>query len=315
MVSHILLIILAFAVFLTQIVLSRLSDSLLTLADSAHTLSLIIALCPNIILSYSKSLSPHVKARLPTLFSLLSPLLLSSLCLALTLGSLGHLVHPHHSHRPALIFVAGVLGLLFNVTYLAITGALQGLCLTTLHHQQPRWRLVMCLLCSLAPSSLLLASSLLLHLFTHPTVHYLDPALSLASIAIMVASVYSDIVQNGCVLLQAVPDSANIQSLKTDLDALCGHNGHHELHMWALSNDHGVASLHVHCSGVEAYKNILSQARVLFKRHGIRELTVQPEFGIPGPCSLACGPACIHYSCCDPNPSTSKDLVLANVCA
>lgn len=171
------------------------------------------------------------------------------------------------------------------------------------------------MLCSLAPSSLLLGSSLLLHLFTHPTVHYLDPALSLASIAIMVASGYSDIVQNGLVLLQALPVSANIQSLKMDLDALCGHNGHHELHMWALSGDHGVASLHVHCSGVEAYKNILSQARVLLKRHGIRELTVQPEFGTPGPCSLACGPACAHHSCCDSRPFTSNDLVLANVCA
>ncbi|XP_073455144.1 uncharacterized protein [Aquarana catesbeiana] len=318
MVSHILLIVVAFAVFLTQIVLSRLSDSLLTLADSAHTLSLIVALCPNIILSHSSclsSLSSHAKARLPTLFSFLSPLLLSSLCLALTLGSLGHLVHPHHSHQPTLIFVAGVLGLLFNVTYLAVTGALQGLCLSTLlHQQQPRWCQVLCLLCSLAPSSLLLASSLLLHLFTHPTVHYLDPALSLASIAIMVASVYSDIVHNGRVLLQAIPASANIQSLKMDLDALCGHNGHHELHMWALSSDHGVASLHVHCPGMEAYKTILSQARVLFKHHGIRELTVQPEFGIPGTCSLACEPVCARYSCCDPTPSTSNDLVLANVC-
>lgn len=190
-----------------------------------------------------------------------------------------------------------------------------GLCLSTLHQQQPRWRLVLFLLCSLAPSSLLLASSLLLHLFTHPTVHYLDPALSLASITIMVASVYSDIVQNGFVLLQAIPTSANIQSLKMDLDALCGHNGHHELHMWALSADHGVASLHVHCSGLEAYKNVLSQAKVLFKRHGIRELTVQPEFGNPGTCSLACGPPCTHYSCCDSTPSTSNDLVLTNVCA
>lgn len=126
MVSHILLIVVAFAVFLTQIVLSRLSDSLLTLVDSAHTLSLIVALCPTIILSHSSSLSSHAQARLPTLFSFLSPLLLSSLCLALTLGSLGHLVHPHHSHQPTLIFVAGVLGLLFNVTYLAVTGALQG---------------------------------------------------------------------------------------------------------------------------------------------------------------------------------------------
>ncbi|KAM9326962.1 uncharacterized protein PAF06_003205 [Gastrophryne carolinensis] len=315
MLSHILLTTLALAVFLTQIVLSRLSDSLLTLADSAHTLSLIIALCPNLILTHLSSLSSHVMTRLPALFSLLSPLLLSSLCLALSLGSLGHLVHPHHSHQPALIFVAGVLGLLFNVTYLAVTGAFHGLCLSTEHQQQPIWRLILCLLCSLAPSSLLLASSLLLHLFSHPAVHYLDPAFSLVSIAIMVISAYPDIVQHGFILLQAIPPSLNLQSLKAELDTICGHNGHHELHVWELSKDHGVASLHVQCSGVEAYKDILSQARVLFKRHGIRDVTIQPEFRSPGPCALDCGPVCARFSCCDSTYSTSNALVLANACA
>ncbi|XP_063793668.1 probable zinc transporter protein DDB_G0282067 [Pseudophryne corroboree] len=314
MVSHILLSAVAFAVVLTQIIMSRLSDSLLTLADSAHTLSLLIALCPELILSYSSSLPAHAQARLPTLFSLLSPLLLSSLCLSLTLGSLGHLVHPHHSHRPALILVAGVLGLLFNVIYMAVTGAFQGLCLARVQLQKQRWRLVLRMLCSLAPSSLLLTSSLLLHLFSHPAVHYLDPALSLVSITIMVASVYSDIVQNGRVLLQAVPTSTELQSVKMDLDTLCGHEGYHELHMWALAPGHGVASLHIHCSGLEAYKNIVSQARILFKHHGIRELTIQPEFGIPGPCALACGPSCVHHSCCKSTHSISNDLILANMC-
>ncbi|XP_075690538.1 calcium/manganese antiporter SLC30A10-like [Rhinoderma darwinii] len=315
MVSRALLFAVSFAVFLTQIVLSRLSDSLLTLADSAHTFSLVIALCPSLILTHLPSLPPHAKARLPTLFSLLSPLFLSSLCLSLTLGSLGHLVNPHHSHRPALVFVAGVLGLLFNVIYMAVTGAFQGLCLSGLQQYQPRWYLVLRLLCSLAPSSLLLASSLLLHLFSHPAVHYLDPALSLVSIAIMIASVYSDIVQNGCILLEAVPPSVKLQSLKLDLDSLCGHNGHHELHIWALAPDHGVASLHVNCSGMEEFKTILGQAKNLFKRHGIRELTIQPEFGSPGLCALACAPPCAHRSCCDSPHTINDDLVLANVCA
>ncbi|KAG9478133.1 calcium/manganese antiporter SLC30A10-like [Eleutherodactylus coqui] len=314
MVSHTLLLAISFAVFLTQIILSRLSDSLLTLADSAHTISLVIALCPSVILAHLPSLPPHAKARLPTFFSLLSPLFLSSLCLSLTLGSLGHLVHPHHAHRPALIFVAGVLGLLFNVIYMAVTGAFQGLCLSGLQEYQLRWYLVLRMFCSLAPSSLLLASSVMLHLLSHPAVHYLDPALSLVSIAIMVAAVYSDIVQNGCILLQAVPPSAKLQSLKVDLDSLCSHNGHHELHLWALSPDHGVASLHVHCSGMEEYKTILGQARILFKRHGIRELTIQPEFGSPGMCALACGPVCAHHSCCSSPHTLSNDLVLVNVC-
>ncbi|XP_053328743.1 uncharacterized protein LOC128502831 isoform X2 [Spea bombifrons] len=314
MVSQTLLLALSLSVLLTQLVLSRLSDSLLTLSDSAHTLYLVIGLCPHFILSRSSSLPQYARVRLPTLFSLLAPLFLSSLGLSLTLGSLGRIVRPHSLHRPVLILVAGALGLVFKVVYMGITGTWKGLRVAGVQPRQSRWPPILLVLASFTPSVLLLASGLFLHLFSHPSLHYMDPALCLASITVMVASVYSTIVQNAYLLLQAVPPCADVLTLKHDLDTLCGPKGHHELHVWALAPGHAVATLHISCTGPEAYKDFLNQARPIFGRHGVDDVTIQPEFGSPGRCCMACGPACAKHLCCISWEPETKGLILENAC-
>ncbi|KAE8584949.1 hypothetical protein XENTR_v10021169 [Xenopus tropicalis] len=314
MLSAMLLLPFALSVLLAQLILSRFSDSLLSLSDSAHTLSLLLVLCPPFILSHSQCLPTYVRLRLPTLFSFLSPLLLSSLSFSLTLGSLGRFVHPHHPHRPVLMFAAGVLGLGFNAVFIAATGAWQETCLNLTGETKRRWLLILRLLAFLTPSCLLLASSLTLHLTDtdSPVLHYIDPALCLVSIAILVTSVYSSMYENMCILLQAVPSCSDLCGLKKDLEILCGPEGHHDLHVWALAPGHGVASLHIHCSGPEAYQVFLEQAQILFKRHGLSLVTVQPEFGAPGHCNLACGPSCTQHLCCDSQVLEEKVIVPTN---
>ncbi|XP_075464870.1 proton-coupled zinc antiporter SLC30A1-like [Ascaphus truei] len=167
------------------------------------------------------------------------------------------------------------------------------------------------MLASLTPSSLLLASGLTLHLWDHdcllhatcPALLYLDPVLCLVSVTVMVASAYSDLVQNGSLLLQAVPPCVDLLGLKQGLNSLCGPGGHHELHVWALAPDQAVASFHLYCTGPEAYQDLLAQAQPLLNRHGVKVFTVQPEFGVSGAsgsCTLSCGPACTGHLCCDP---------------
>ncbi|KAM8953907.1 uncharacterized protein RCH25_044620 [Pelodytes ibericus] len=317
MVSQIFLLALAFPVLLAQLILSRLSDSLLALSDSAHTIYLIIGLCPQVILPHAHSLPHHARIRLPTLFSLLAPLFLSSLGLSLTLGSLGRIVRPHSPHRPVLILVAGALGLFFNLLYIATTKVWKGerLSLGRIQTKRSRWLPALLLVATLTPSTLLLASGLCFYLFSHQALHYMDPALCLGSIIVMVASVYPSIIQNGYLLLQAVPPCTDLINLRHDLDILCGPKGHHELHVWALAPDHAVATLHLCCTGPEAYQALLKEAAPLFGRHGVGEVTIQPEFGIPGPCTMACGPTCANHLCCVAWEPETKGLVLANICA
>ncbi|KAM4642577.1 calcium/manganese antiporter SLC30A10-like isoform 1-T2 [Discoglossus pictus] len=314
----------ALFVLLTQIILSRLSDSLLALSDSANTLSLLITLLPPLILAHSpSSLPPYARIRLPILFSLLAPLLLSSLSLSLALGSLGRLVRPHSPHRPILVIVGGVLGLVFNILYIGAQpkgssrkktseGDLRPS--SALHDEDshgglPRqlrsWRILV----SLIPSILLLSSGLALHLvFDSHALRYMDPALCLSSVVIMVASVYSSMVQHARLMLQAVPPFCNLSSLKQELESLCGPEGHHELHVWEVAPDQAVASLHLCCQGPEAYQTLLDQTKLLFGRHGIGQVTVQPEFGASGACTLACDPGCVRYLCCGPKELEIKAI-------
>ncbi|XP_041428762.1 zinc transporter 1 isoform X2 [Xenopus laevis] len=235
---------------------------------------------------------------------------------SLALGSMGRFVHPHHPHRPVLIFAAGVLGLGFNAIFIAATGTWQETGSKLTGGTKRRWLLILRLLSFLTPSSLLLASSLSLHLTDKdsPVLHYMDPALCLVSVAILITSVYSSMVENACILLQAVPPCFDLCGLKKDLEILCGPEGHHELHVWALAPGNGVASLHINCSGPEAYQVFLEQAQLLFKRHGISLITVQPEFGAHGPCRLACGLSCTQHLCCESQVLKAKVLVPTNPC-
>ncbi|OCT66127.1 hypothetical protein XELAEV_18042381mg [Xenopus laevis] len=143
-----------------------------------------------------------------------------------------------------------------------------------------------------------------------PVLQYMDPALCLISVAILVTSVNSSMVENECILLQAVPPCSDL----CGLDKLCSPEGHHDLHIWALSPGHGVASLHIHCSGSEAYQVFLEQAQLIFKHYVISLITVQPEFGAPGPCKLACGLFCTQHLCCDSQVLKAKVLVPTNSC-
>ncbi|CAH2314681.1 zinc transporter 1 [Pelobates cultripes] len=317
MVSQYFIIVPTLAVLLTQLTLSRLSDSLLALSDAGHTLYLLINFCPPFILSHSSKLPHYARIRLPTLFSLLAPLFLSSLGLSLTLMSLGRIVRPHSPQRPVLILVAGAVGLLFNTIYIVTANVWKGsgFYIGRIQTQQSRWTPVMLLLVSLTPSCFLLVSGISFYLFSHPVLHYMDAALCLASIIIMLISVYSSIIQNGSILLQSVPPSVDLAGLRRDLDILFGPKGHHELHVWALAQGHTVATLHLSCTEPEAYQEYLKQATTLFGRHSVQEVTIQPEFGVPGPCSMSCGPLCASHFCCVTWEQEPKGLVLANICA
>uniref|UniRef100_A0A8C5Q4Y1 Solute carrier family 30 member 1 n=1 Tax=Leptobrachium leishanense TaxID=445787 RepID=A0A8C5Q4Y1_9ANUR len=315
MVSQTFLLALSFAVLLAQLILSRFSDSLLILSDAAHTIYILIGICPQVIQTHCPSLPHYARVRLPTLFSLLAPLFLSSFGLSLALMSLGRIVRPHSPQRPVLILVAGAVGLLVKVMHIVTSKVWKGFHLPRTQKTRWRWTPVMLILASLAPSTFLLLSGLSFYLFSHPVLHYMDAALCLASVTIMAASVYSSIVQNGYILLQSVPPCTDLAILRQDLDILCGPKGHHELHVWALAQGHSVATLHLSCSGPEAYQEILKLVIPLFGRHGVEEVTIQPEFGSPGPCRVACGQSCANHLCCVTGEPEPKGLVLANICA
>ncbi|XP_078518321.1 proton-coupled zinc antiporter SLC30A1-like [Lissotriton helveticus] len=107
-----------------EVILSRMCDSLTTLVDSFHTLSVCLSLAMPVVLRIvvgrpCPAWLTFSWNRLPHLWTLTSTVLLSSLCFSVTLNALGRFVNTHPPHRPHLSMGAGVAGIVMNLVVIA----------------------------------------------------------------------------------------------------------------------------------------------------------------------------------------------------
>jgi solute carrier family 30 (zinc transporter), member 1 len=83
--------------------------------------------------------------------------------------------------------------------------------------------------------------------------------------------------------------------LRKDLQAIAGVKSIHELHVWQLSNDKWIGSLHFRYGaasgpaaewarqwrpqpGVNDLARMIGELKEVFHRHGVHNTTIQPEF-------------------------------------
>ncbi|MGH0176199.1 UNVERIFIED_CONTAM: hypothetical protein FKN15_072302 [Acipenser sinensis] len=110
--------------FVTELIVSRLCNSLINTVDSFHTLFIFLLLC---LPAVDHLAARHLGApshsygwkRLRPLGAMVSALLLASLCISVSLDILSHFLRPHPIQRPALAGAAGALGVLFNLAVAA----------------------------------------------------------------------------------------------------------------------------------------------------------------------------------------------------
>ncbi|KAK6470606.1 hypothetical protein HHUSO_G30863 [Huso huso] len=110
--------------FVTELIVSRLCNSLINTVDSFHTLFIFLLLClPAVDRLAARHLGAPSRSygwkRLRPLGAMVSALLLASLCISVSLDILSHLLRPHPIQRPALAGAAGALGVLFNLAVAA----------------------------------------------------------------------------------------------------------------------------------------------------------------------------------------------------
>ncbi|XP_069500730.1 proton-coupled zinc antiporter SLC30A1-like [Ambystoma mexicanum] len=122
------LLALTFCFLLTEVTISRMCDSLITLVDSFHTLSVSLSLAmPLLLRVVSGKPCPGWLTfgwnRLPALWTLTSSLLLSSLCFSITLNALGRFVNTHPPHRPNLSMGVGVTAIVINLVVMAASSS------------------------------------------------------------------------------------------------------------------------------------------------------------------------------------------------
>jgi zinc transporter 1 len=91
-------------------------------------------------------------------------------------------------------------------------------------------------------------------------------------------------------------------SLRRDILRLPGIVGVHELHVWQLSGDRFIGTVHANCQISDTLPKLIDDIKLVFHRYGVHSTTIQPEF-----VDLCEGNADSH--CHEPVCDTASDCV------
>ncbi|VDM12141.1 unnamed protein product [Wuchereria bancrofti] len=127
---------------------------------------------------------------------------------------------------------------------------------------------------------------------------YLDPTLSLAMVALMIASTFPLVRETALILMQTTPGFIEVEEIKKELLKIKGIEAVHEFHVWRLVGERIIATVHIKFADLKAYLAAADEIRTLFHNNCIHSTTIQPEFsemasalGRNGTnCALACPP-------------------------
>lgn len=136
--------------------------------------------------------------------------------------------------------------------------------------------------------------------------YYVDPAMSIGMVVLILATTIPLLRESGLILLQTVPTHIQVKDIKEKLEQISGVLAVHEFHVWQLAGNRIIASAHVRCQNIEEYMQVAGKIKELFHNEGIHSTTIQPEFVEfeeirPGrDCALECGPdkQCYTDTCC-----------------
>ncbi|CAG4951408.1 unnamed protein product [Parnassius apollo] len=167
-------------------------------------------------------------------------------------------------------------------------------------------------------SLIVVGSALVVWLTDWQYKYYLDPALSIVLVILILVSVWPLLRESALILLQTVPTHIQVDAIQRRLlEKVDGVLAVHEFHVWQLAGDRIIASAHIRCRNLSEYMKIAEKVKEFFHNEGIHSTTIQPEFielptdgnevasgtSADAPCALHCPPndLCHNATCCGPN--------------
>ncbi|XP_023723796.1 uncharacterized protein LOC111873371 isoform X1 [Cryptotermes secundus] len=256
-------------------------------------------------------------ARIDVLVMLSGFVFLASLCFSLVVEALQTLVHIDHQdemHHPIPVMCVGATGLLLNgLCYLLIGGYTlnQGSFLhvtpsgdvildrsvnkdsvrkgqrrlsaetnNTATSPQVLQRQGLREMCRDVLGCLIVILCALIVYFTEENfAKYVDPALSILSAVLLLILSYPYMKESSSILLQTIPDTINIDSLRSELlKAFPDIVNVHDLHIWRLTATKVFSTAHIIFLNSRDYLRITKDVTEFFHDQGITQVTIQPEF-------------------------------------
>ena len=169
-------------------------------------------------------------------------------------------------------------------------------------------------------SVIVMISALIVMFVDAKWTHYVDPAMSIVMVLIILKTSIPLLKETSMILMQTVPTHIKIQEIQTKLvEEIPGIISVHEFHIWQLAGNKIIASAHVRCRTLADYMAIANQLKEFFHNEGIHSTTIQPEFleqtiaegemqeDNGSSCLVECGPDknCAESMCC-PGDTLSK---------
>ncbi|XP_078586571.1 proton-coupled zinc antiporter SLC30A1-like [Branchiostoma floridae x Branchiostoma japonicum] len=163
-------------------------------------------------------------------------------------------------------------------------------------------------------SLILLINALIIIYLEGDWIKYCDPVLSILMVVIIITTTAPLLKQSASILLQSVPPSVRMKKLRTRLQQIPGIVNIHELHVWPLTGEKIVATLHVvflSPLNYQVYLQLCREIKSLLQNEGIHSTTIQPEFSQGDyrsscHCLLNCQRTCRANQCC--TADTDKQL-------
>ncbi|KAF9056241.1 cation efflux protein [Panaeolus papilionaceus] len=165
-----------------------------------------------------------------------------------------------------------------------------------------------------------IATGLIIWKSTWEFKYYCDPVISLIITVIIFSSALPLVRSASFILLQGVPSTVSLQQVKDSILRVDGVLSLHELHVWQLSENKLIASVHVLASRSHDFMPIAVKIRKVLHHLGIHSSTIQPEYYHPNttipdehlktsadssclimcPADQECNP--LENACCPPTP-------------
>lgn len=107
----------------------------------------------------------------------------------------------------------------------------------------------------------------------------IDPLLSIVVALLILRSAWYVVRQSAHILLEGTPEDIDVQALRTTLiEAVAGVHDIHHVHVWSLTPEHPLLTLHVNADETADYSEVLRRTKaVLADRFGIHHSTIQIE--------------------------------------
>ncbi|KJA29163.1 hypothetical protein HYPSUDRAFT_61197 [Hypholoma sublateritium FD-334 SS-4] len=126
-----------------------------------------------------------------------------------------------------------------------------------------------------------IATGLVIWLTTWQYKYYCDPVISLVITVIIFSSALPLVQSTSFILLQGVPSTVSLDEVKDSILDVPGVISLHELHVWQLSENKLVASVHVLASRDHDFMPVAVKIRKVLHHLGIHSCTIQPEYYHP----------------------------------